>query len=122
MKAATSGAKLAGLPPPWPRTGWPKIRVTGAQRLEASGQTRRFLLRLRLENGCRPDVLLYVSPNAGAQVLLPTEWPNRDDWAPEILATIRRSWPLLLAGAPPAPEEATLPPLRQVGRPRLLSR
>ena len=122
MKAATSGAKLAGLPPPWPRTGWPKITITGAQRLEADGTTRRFAIGLWLENNQRPDVLLTVSPHTGAQVLVPAEWPNRDGWAAEILGAVRRNWPLLLAGAPPAPEEATLPPLRPIGRPRLLAR
>lgn len=107
------------LPPPWPETGWPKIRITGATRLDPEGTARRFAVQVWLENGARPVLLLTACPYAGAQLEIPPEWPDPAQWSAELLSTIRRTWPLLLAGTPPLPAESTLPSLRRKpGRPR----
>jgi hypothetical protein len=107
------------LPPPWPENDWPAVRITRATRLEPDGVVRRFLVQVWLANGARPKLILTACPYQGAAIEIPAAWPHAARWRDRILIETRRTWPLLLAGTPPAPAEGTLESTRRKpGRPR----
>lgn len=118
MKAA----RALGTPPVLPAPGrHPHVTVMKAQRLDAVGPARAFTVKLWLSETCRPEVRLTVDPRTGPAVELPGGWPDASRWAPAIVAAIRASWPLLLAGEPPpaTPPVSAGPGMAAVrGRPR----